>query len=63
MESTKKDLNAEKILYAVKNMSYQGLQYFAAYGLLVFAKIKSPTQICQDLETLDQQEKKQWKST
>lgn len=42
MDSEDKDLDAQKIYYAVRNMSYQGLQYVAAYGLLTLAKFKSP---------------------
>jgi len=52
MDSTELDLNAEKVLYAVKNMSYVGLQYAAVYGLLTLAKFKSPAEICQDIENL-----------
>lgn len=52
MDSKDKDLNPEKILYAVKNMSYVGLQYVAVYGLLLLAKFKSPAEICQDIENL-----------
>ena len=52
MESTELDLNAEKVLYAVKSMSYVGLQYMAVYGLLALAKFKSPAEICQDIENL-----------
>ena len=52
MDSEEKDLNAEKILYAVKNLSYVGLQYVAVYGLLMLAKIKSPAEICRDIENL-----------
>ena len=52
MDSTELDLNAEKVLYAVKNMSYVGLQYAAVYGLLTLEKFKSPAEICQDIENL-----------
>ena len=52
MDSTELDLNAEKVLYAVKNMSYVCLQYAAVYGLLTLAKFKSPAEICQDIENL-----------
>jgi hypothetical protein len=52
MDSEDRDLNPEKILYAVKNMSYVGLQYVAVYGLLLLAKYKSPAEICQDIENL-----------
>lgn len=53
MESEEIDMNADKALFAVKNMSYVGLQAFAAYGLLMLGKIKSPAEICRDLETLE----------
>lgn len=55
MDSTELDLNAEKVLYAVKNMSYVGLQYAAVYGLLLLAKYKSPAEICQDIESLGEE--------
>lgn len=53
MESEEIDLNPEKVEYAVRNMSYVGLQAFATYGLLMLGKIKSPAEICRDLETLE----------
>ena len=52
MDSPELDLNAEKVLYAVKNMTYAGLQCAAVYGLLALAKFKSPAEICQDIENL-----------
>ena len=52
MDSEDKDLNPEKILYAVRNMSYVGLQYVAVYGLLLLAKFKSPAEICRNIENL-----------
>lgn len=53
MESEEIDLNPDKVEFAVRNMSYVGLQAFAAYGLLMLGKIKSPAEICRDLETLE----------
>lgn len=53
MDSEEKDLTPEKILGAVKNLSYIGLQYVAVYGLLMLAKCKSPAEICRDLENLE----------
>lgn len=53
MESEEIDLNPDKVEFAVQNMSYVGLQAFAAYGLLMLGKIKSPAEICRDLETLE----------
>ena len=52
MDSEETDLNPEKILFAVKNLSYVGLQYVAVYGLLLLAKYKSPAEICRDMENL-----------
>lgn len=52
MDSEEKDLNPEKIFNAVRNLSYEGLQYAAAYGLLLLAKYKSPAEICRDMENL-----------
>lgn len=63
MDSEDKDLDAQKIYYAVRNMSYQGLQYVAAYGLLTLAKFKSPAEICRDIEKLDKKGGTPWKST
>lgn len=63
MDSEETDLNPEKILFAVKNLSYVGLQYVAAYGLLLLAKYKSPAEICRDLENLEHgRERDPWKS-
>ncbi len=63
MDSEERNLNPEKILFAVKNLSYVGLQYVAAYGLLLLAKYKSPADICRDIESLDFGRKKDpWKS-
>lgn len=62
MDSEEQDLNPEKILHAVRNLSYEGLQYVAAYGLLMLAKYKSPADICRDIENLDNQEVKSWRS-
>lgn len=53
MESEEIDLNPAKVEYAVRNMSYVGLQAFAAYGLLMLGKFKSPAEICRDLEALE----------
>lgn len=53
MDSEELDMNPEKALFAVRNMSYVGLQAFAVYGLLVLGKIKSPAEICRDLENLE----------
>lgn len=53
MESEEIDLNPEKVEFAVRNMSYVGLQAFAAYGLLMLGKFKSPAEICRDLEALE----------
>lgn len=53
MESEEIDMNPEKVEFAVRNMSYVGLQAFAAYGLLMLGKIKSPAEICRDLENLE----------
>lgn len=53
MESEEIDLNPEKVEFAVRNMSYVGLQAFAAYGLLMLGKFKSPAEICRDLENLE----------
>lgn len=53
MESEEIDMNPEKVEFAVRNMSYVGLQAFAAYGLLMLGKFKSPAEICRDLETLE----------
>lgn len=52
MDSEEKDLNPAKVEYAVRNMSYVGLQAMAVYGLLLLGKFKSPAEICRDLETL-----------
>lgn len=52
MESEEIDLNPDKVEFAVRNMSYVGLQAFAAYGLLMLGKFKSPAEICRDLEAL-----------
>lgn len=53
MDSEEKgDMNAEKILYAVSHMSYQGLQCMAVYGLLWAGKFESAAGICRDLESL-----------
>lgn len=52
MESNEIDINADKVFFAVRNMSFVGLQAMAAYGLLMLGKFKSPAEICSDLETL-----------
>ncbi len=52
MDSEEKDLNSEKVLHAVKNMSFCGLQCMAIYGLLMLAKFKSPAEICRDIENM-----------
>lgn len=52
MDSEEKDLNPDKVHYAVRNMSYSGLQAMAAYGLLLLGKFMSPAEICRDLEAL-----------
>lgn len=53
MDSEEMDLNPEKVEYAVRNMSYSGLQAMAVYGLLLLGKFKSPAEICRDLESLE----------
>lgn len=53
MESEEIDLNPEKVEFAVRNMSFVGLQAFAAYGLLMLGKFKSPAEICRDLKALE----------
>ncbi len=53
MDSEEKDLNPEKVVYAVRNMSYVGLQAMAAYGLLLLGNIKSPAEICRDIENME----------
>ena len=52
MDSKEKDLNAEKIYFAVKQMTLEGLQDMAIYGLMLLAKFKSPAEICGDIEGL-----------
>lgn len=52
MDSDEKDLNAEKIYFAVKQMTLEGLQDMTIYGLLMLAKLKSPAEICGDIEGL-----------
>lgn len=52
MDSEEKDLNPAKVEYAVRNMSYVGLQAMAVYGLLLLGKFMSPAEICRDLEAL-----------
>ncbi len=52
MDSKEIDLNADKAFYAVKNLSYVGLQAMALYGLLILSKFKSPEEICRDLKVL-----------
>lgn len=52
MNSEEIDLNADKVLYAVKNLSYLGLQAVAVYGLLALGKFKSPAEIMRDLKVL-----------
>lgn len=52
MDSDEKDLNAEKIYFAVKQMTLEGLQDMTIYGLLMLAKLKSPAEICGDIENL-----------
>lgn len=55
MESEEIDLNEEKIFYAVKNMSFSGLQNMACLGLLFMSKFLSPAEICRFIE--DSEEK------
>lgn len=52
MDSEEMDLNREKIVVAVRNLTYAGLQCMAVYGLLLLAKYKSPAEICWDIESL-----------
>ncbi|MBQ9623762.1 MAG: hypothetical protein IJR39_10600 [Treponema sp.] len=52
MDSDEKDLNAEKIYFAVKQMTLEGLQDMTIYGLLILSKFKSPAEICGDIENL-----------
>ena len=52
MDSEERDLNAQKIFFAVKQMTYEGLQDMSIYGLLALAKFKSPAEICRDIEEL-----------
>lgn len=52
MDSDEKDLNAEKIYFAVKQMTLEGLQDMTIYGLLILSKFKSPAEICGDIEGL-----------
>lgn len=53
MDSEERDLNKEKVLYAVKNMSYVGLQNMACLGLLFMGKFLSPAEICRYIEELE----------
>ncbi|MBR1403457.1 MAG: hypothetical protein IJ558_04715 [Treponema sp.] len=52
MDSEEIDLNAEKIYFAVKQMTLEGLQDMTIYGLLILAKFKSPAEICRAIEDL-----------
>ncbi|MBQ3670637.1 MAG: hypothetical protein II921_04065 [Treponema sp.] len=52
MNSKEKDLNAEKIYFAVKQMTLEGLQNMTIYGLLILSKFKSPAEICGNIEGL-----------
>ena len=57
MDSEEKDLDPAQFFRIsrgciVRNMSYVGLQAMAVYGLLLLGKLKSPAEICRDLETL-----------
>lgn len=61
MDSGEQDLDAQKIHYAVRNMSYGGLQAMAAYGLLALARLKSPAEICRDIESLDEGRGNKWR--
>lgn len=53
MDSEEKDLNGEKVLYAVKNMSFLGLQNMACLGLLFMSKFLSPAEICRFIEEME----------
>lgn len=52
MDSKEKDLNAEKIYFAVKQMTLEGLQDMTIYGLMLLSKFKSPAEICRAIEDL-----------
>lgn len=52
MDSKEKDLDAEKIYFAVRQMTLEGLQDMTIYGLMLLAKFKSPAEICGDIEGL-----------
>lgn len=53
MNSDQLDLTAEKICFAVNQMTFLGLQAMATYGLLILSLFKSPAEICWDIESLE----------
>ena len=56
MNSDQLDLTAEKICFAVNQMTFLGLQAMATYGLLILSLFKSPAEICWDIESLEEKE-------
>lgn len=60
MNSEQLDLTAEKICFAVNQMTLLGLQAMATYGLLILSLFKSPAEICWDIESLEEKEVKEF---